>query len=280
MVATKIVINGEEVEIGGSSAVPQGVNLLDNAHFIPIYDDESNMILPINQRGITGVFSTAGSYFIDRWVLISGSVEITDEGLKLNGTIEQRFEYAFGDNMTATALSTTGFVSAEYDDEGKRFQITANGETIIAAKLELGDQQTLAHQDEGGNWVLNDPPPNHALELAKCQRYYVRYSNQVSSTFPLNGQGYRSGASSSYLLFPFTLPGCMRAIPTVKASNVFVAAYSNNSGEVDIDDAKFGVEIIGNICLININKSGIAPLYEPHRMVIRNGGWLEFDANL
>lgn len=47
--------------------------------------------------------------------------------------------------------------------------------TIQAIKLEFGDQQTLAHQDASGNWVLNDPPPNKALELAKCQRYYQRY---------------------------------------------------------------------------------------------------------
>ena len=39
-----------------------------------------------------------------------------------------------------------------------------------AAKLELGPVQTLAHK-EGDTWVLNDPPPNKALELAKCQRY-------------------------------------------------------------------------------------------------------------
>lgn len=42
---------------------------------------------------------------------------------------------------------------------------------LYAAKLELGPVQTLAHQDADGNWVLNDPPPNKALELAKCQRY-------------------------------------------------------------------------------------------------------------
>jgi len=42
---------------------------------------------------------------------------------------------------------------------------------IKAAKLEIGSQQTLARQDASGNWVLNDPPPNKALELAKCQRY-------------------------------------------------------------------------------------------------------------
>jgi hypothetical protein len=28
-------------------------------------------------------------------------------------------------------------------------------------KLELGTQQTLAHQDSSGEWVLNDPPPNY-----------------------------------------------------------------------------------------------------------------------
>ena len=42
---------------------------------------------------------------------------------------------------------------------------------LLAWKLELGDRQTLARQDADGNWVLNDPSPNKALELAKCQRY-------------------------------------------------------------------------------------------------------------
>ena len=48
------------------------------------------------------------------------------------------------------------------------------GVTLTAVKLELGSVQTLAHQDADGNWVLNDPPPNKALELAKCQRYYEK----------------------------------------------------------------------------------------------------------
>ena len=49
------------------------------------------------------------------------------------------------------------------------FHTTVN-KTLVAAKLELGSHQTLAHK-EGDTWVLNDPPPNKALELAKCQRY-------------------------------------------------------------------------------------------------------------
>lgn len=41
---------------------------------------------------------------------------------------------------------------------------------LSAAKLELGSIQTLAHQDESGNWVLNEIP-DYAEELAKCQWY-------------------------------------------------------------------------------------------------------------
>lgn len=41
---------------------------------------------------------------------------------------------------------------------------------IIAIKLELGNQQTLAHQDAEGNWILNDPP-NYDLQYALCSQY-------------------------------------------------------------------------------------------------------------
>lgn len=54
------------------------------------------------------------------------------------------------------------------------FLVRAGGRIkVIAAKLELGSQQTLAHK-EGDIWVLNDPPPNPALELLKCQKYFER----------------------------------------------------------------------------------------------------------
>lgn len=52
---------------------------------------------------------------------------------------------------------------------------------FYAAKLELGAQQTLAHK-EGDTWMLNDPPPNKALELLKCQRYYRRFDRIIANT--------------------------------------------------------------------------------------------------
>lgn len=41
---------------------------------------------------------------------------------------------------------------------------------VVAVKLELGTEQTLAHQDENGNWVLNEIP-NYAEQMAICKQY-------------------------------------------------------------------------------------------------------------
>lgn len=50
---------------------------------------------------------------------------------------------------------------------------------IIACKLELGTRQTLAHRSNG-EWVLNEPVPDHTVELMKCQRYFQLMYNSFS----------------------------------------------------------------------------------------------------
>ena len=61
-----------------------------------------------------------------------------------------------------------------------RFRATA-ADTVYdvkAIKLELGAQQTLAHQ-ENGVWVLNEVP-DYAEQLRRCQRYlYVQPNNEI-----------------------------------------------------------------------------------------------------
>ena len=57
---------------------------------------------------------------------------------------------------------------------------------LKAIKLELGDQQTLAHQDENGVWVLNEIP-DYGEQLARCQRVlipvlpWVCYSGRIDN---------------------------------------------------------------------------------------------------
>lgn len=95
---------------------------------------------------------------------------------------------------------------------------------LFAAKLEHGNQQTLARQDASGNWVLNDPPPNKELELLKCQRYYqkINYTPKVLCYYANTIGG-----------FPFICN--MRAVPTV---NFTVADYTGTAHNVTAKSVK------------------------------------------
>ena len=49
------------------------------------------------------------------------------------------------------------------------------------AKVEEGDGQTLAYQDEDGNWhLLPQPGEKYGTQLLECQRYYQLYSTAES----------------------------------------------------------------------------------------------------
>ena len=148
-------------------------NELDNAYFVG--GGTGYGTFPVNQKGVSGKISTPG-YFIDRWKLISGTVQITAAGLVLNGTIAQILPNAIGSVYTATALTTTGLVTCQYDDASRTFSITGTGQTFVFAKLEQGAEQTAAYQDQIGAWhQLQQPESDYATQLLKCQQYYIEY---------------------------------------------------------------------------------------------------------
>lgn len=147
-------------------------NLLDNWYFIGGGSQIGYGTFPINQRGQAS-YSNANAYTIDRWKLTSGSMSVVSGGITLNGTLAQILKNAIGQAVVCSALLSDGtMITPTYDDSTKTFTLTATGQTIVAAKLELGSEQTLAHQ-ENGSWVLNEIP-DYGDELAKCQRYYRR----------------------------------------------------------------------------------------------------------
>lgn len=199
-------INGEFIGSQHSN-----LNLLDNPYFIGGGSQQGGGQFPINQRGQTEYVS--GDYGIDRWFVTKGSFKVSNNGIEFveNWGIEQRFENSFiekliGLSLTFSLLTDKGLfsgtirvpelntstqlgffileediVAADYYRvtelySAVRMFINTNDIVVKAAKLELGSVQTLAHK-ESDTWVLNDPPPNYALELAKCQRYFQRYKN-------------------------------------------------------------------------------------------------------
>lgn len=188
---------GDTLTLGLEAGTVSNRNLLDNWYFAD----------PINQRGQTEY--TGEVYSIDRWrnygstcTLQDGYISIYYPGTNksFGQTIEDK-SIVFQE-VTLSLLLLDGTLlsgSGRLPDNASNYTNTVllhsqncaltiqylNGHLLVliqcnqgntinirAAKLELGDHQTLAHQDASGNWVLNDPPPDKALELAKCQRHY------------------------------------------------------------------------------------------------------------
>lgn len=198
-------------------------NLLDNWYF-------GN---PVNQRGQTSY--TGAGYGIDRWRLNgNNTIAITDDGVKFgyvnnNYVADQPLEYIadgvytlsvlFGDNTLkyATFEVTNGQGTGETSayrgwvlrfGESKAHIIHIGDDafefTVKAVKLELGSQQTLAHQDADGNWVLNEIP-DYGEQLARCQRYFQTFATE--SLRPTNALDFRPVMRTNPALSAITVGG-------------------------------------------------------------------------
>lgn len=82
------------------------------------------------------------------------------------------------------------------------------GVDIKAAKLELGDAQTLAHK-ENGVWVLNEIP-DFGEQLRRCQTYYLGDTQR---------DGYGKSTSNNEISVVIPLPATMRAKPVIASSS-------------------------------------------------------------
>lgn len=272
-------------------------NLLDNWYFAD----------PVNQRGLT---EYGEGYTIDRWLLyVSGTTTISIEnGVVIHegagGCFQQRLERSkmekllgqaatlsvLIDNQLYSATDILGYpgnkcivrglpvgeISLFWDDVKceVNFSLTGGAGVLQAVKLELGTIQTLAHQDASGNWVLNDPPPNKALELAKCQRYQFVIGNRLLAPFG-TFVSRASGRASAFIPLP-----TMRAAPTVTFYGNFraiasnrEAAGSNLTGVISGWSAS-GVEIaIHSFEGLSVGDAGWLDTRDANAMVI-------FDANI
>lgn len=186
-----------EIPVAINAAVQKTAraNLLDNWYF-------GN---PVNQRGQT-VYDGSG-YCIDRWKNGAVSV-IKGEGLKatyadsiIMQSLEAELKAAIdgkectvsvicdGVMNTNTFTYTAAPSAATLVMYGENVNVTiltggtihiafrAVNSVIQAVKLELGDFQTLAH-NENGVWVLNEIP-NYGTELLKCQRYFYKFNKYL-----------------------------------------------------------------------------------------------------
>lgn len=193
-------VGGQSLLGSGNIEAGGGVNrnLLDNWYFVGGGSQLGYGVFPVNQRGQTS-YSTTG-YCIDRWKLTSGSVTLSSSGITLNGTVVQILPKSIGLPVVASALLSDGtMITPTYNDSTKTFTLTASNKTIVAVKLEIGDTQTLAHE-ENGVWVVKEIP-DFDEELSKCQKY-LRVASWDTSAWT-TGYGYGANATTINIFFPF-----------------------------------------------------------------------------
>ena len=215
-------------------------NLLDNWYF-------GN---PVNQRGQTSYTDTG--YTIDRWkfggysqtitLATNGIIWDTNTGVWWAQTIEN-WDALVGKTATVSALiggnlySVSGVVNnsdrisvavsekvtLEISPEQKGVRLvtyvtesTSVG-AVLAIKLELGSQQTLAHQ-ENGAWVLNEIP-DYGDQLRRCQRYA-----QNGYFYTVIGQLIYSG---TVYVIPLRFMQDMRTPPTITLKEISAHGWGN-----------------------------------------------------
>lgn len=255
-------------------------NLLDNWYFVGGGTDGK---FPINQRGQTS-YNTAG-YSIDRWINTGGTVSLTGDGIGLSGgSINQELYQLLestdvkGKTCTISELLSTGLAQGTFVfpteigssvvafDDHEKFALIARvvdtglpacslwtyggkTNTVLAAKLELGPTQTLAYQDEEGNWQLFETP-DYAEELAKCQRYLF---NPLMGGLEWSQIMYGYAYSDTKISCTLTLPVNMRTLPAIVQSGSFRCV----GAEIILKAAGFNVvDCSGNTIRIDVSVSG------------------------
>ena len=225
-------------------------NLLGNAYFKGGGSQQGGGQFPINQRGKTSW--SQGSAF-DRWLISKSSssdaiVTLSEGGvsasaqcwfferldgkdlvgkqLTLSALLDSN-ELIFGtvtfNKQNSVAVNNGEFSLYMENRPNTTFTvfviswIKGSGKKVVAAKLELGDQQTLAYQDEDGNWQLFETP-DYAEELAKCQRYLF---NPLMGGLEWSQIMYGYAYSDTAISCTLTLPVNMRTLPAIIQSGDF-----------------------------------------------------------
>lgn len=268
---------GDGIAISGSviatKVQPCNRNLLDNWYFGA----------PVNQRDVSGTISSAG-YFLDRWKLVSGSVTINTDGITLNGTMQQVLETAPVGTVTASALTQAGVgeVVPTYNSATKTVTVTAAGKKLVAVKLELGSQQTLAHQ-VGGAWVLSEMP-DYGEELTKCMRYLQIITTPYDTSGNGVAIGYANNTVDLWVPIPLAVPMRISPTPTIPTGGVSLFKLGKTSNALkDVTKVTGGWAMqTGGACSVRsliFTASGLTA-GETYALFMRQGAQIVFSAEL
>ena len=274
--AEDVTLTGDDIAVSIADSTPisgavkyrTNPNLLDNWYF-------GN---PVNQRGQTE-YTEDTTYTIDRWWLqYDTTLSVVDGGIKIGGKwdVQQYFENTLpnatytlsllykdrtgsdplrliagnrtdGDIAQTESKDASGILSVTFSTATSNkvyFGFAGsvdNSATIIAAKLELGSTQTLAHK-ENGVWVLNEIP-DFGEQLRRCQRYL--FSTRGTTNYVCAVSGYISVDGTEAIIVVPT-PVSLRATPVCMVNGILHV------------DTSYGECVTGNnVSLLNVGNGSL-----------------------
>lgn len=140
----ELILDADGVTISGSN-LAAGANMMRQSIANPENYPGKTLTLSVLMKN-----ATAGIYV----AINDGSAHASSD--TVSGTNLLKVTWTVGSNVTALSANFYNHTAGA----SPSFQ-------LIAAKLEIGTEQTLAHQ-ENGTWVLNEVP-DYEEELIKCQ---------------------------------------------------------------------------------------------------------------
>ena len=254
--AVRITDSGLEIKrTSDTRAIFQQVLTIDDREFVQSFAGREVTLSALFGQELRSVTMTIPTSNDENWYPAGTS------GSKVNSMYVR---------LSINSNTTTGYFDLNFDIYVSTGG--AGGGLITAVKLELGSQQTLAHQDADGNWVLNDPPPNKALEMLKCQRYQIALnaSNLVGRTV---GTGFATSSSTCFIVCP--IPTTLRAKPTGIISGSWKLVYP----EIAVSNTEVN-NITGNAVKLKVTASGLTAGQFYALESVRDGSNIILDANL
>ena len=201
----------------------------DSSYSIDMLKLVHNMGLSVQSNGI--VFSTVNNNDGAYASLVSGDSVLTADVfggtmsvLTADGNLYSQGVKNIPENILNIAEGVDFYSDREkqYATLGVRLASGATSPVILAVKLEHGPEQTLAHQDADGKWVLNEIP-DYGEQLLKCQRY-LRPAGTQFITSQASGNIY--GSVVMINSYP------MRAVPSIVNANYVGSEVREATGGV------------------------------------------------
>ena len=252
---------------GGASAGYCRDRWFSSSTNIQFYDDYVLFFTP----GSTSVYLIQ---YIEKSLLPSGNYVLSimcgssDKSMTLQeSSFVMKADYSKDTSILSMRLGIANArCTVEYDVDKDCFAVSiiANGANLYVKyiKLEIGDTAT--------KFI----PPDPIVELAKCQRYFVRYSGNGSFV----GVGFSSSTTVS--LIEIALPVTMRTQPTVTLVGVYLSSANHFSTSAKSVSYFQNDAFTGNMLKFEVSATGLTKGETNFLQIRSDSGYIDVDAEL